>query len=168
MAERDSHYRFRSTWTLDEPLGAVWAALASPTTWPRWWPGCVIVESLSGQTTPCVGNCYRFYWRGALPYCLVICICITHLDAPKRMGGDVEGPIEGRAEWRLWEDRDRTKVSFEFSVSGSKPWMRYVAPAARPLFRWNHARLMASGERGLRQWLAEHGATRRNLDAGLG
>lgn len=168
MGGRDVHYRFNTVWSFAEPVDAVWHVLGNPAAWPRWWPGCVIVESLSGPATQCVGSCYRFHWQGPLPYCLVIRICITGLEPRRRMTGQVDGPIAGIAEWRLWEEGEQTKVGCEFAVSGSKSWMGYLAPLARPLFRWNHERLMAGGEQGLRRWLARQGARHPGLHAGIG
>ena len=168
MNRLDAHYCFNTIWTIAAPIDAVWAALDSPGTWPRWWPGCVIVEPLNDGGKCVVGSHYRFYWRGPLPYCLVIRIAITDLDLNRRIGGRVDGPVNGRAEWRLWEEQGNTKAEFVFAVSGSRPWMRWVAPLARPVFRWNHSQLMAKGELGLRRWLAKRQPTTDDVKPGIG
>ena len=162
-------YRFRTVWSLAQPLDEVWAALDNPTAWPRWWPGCLIVEPLTRESVRRPGCCYRFHWRGALPYRLVIRICITAVEHGRRMTGQVDGPLVGHADWTLWSEAQHTKVAFEFAVSGRAPWTRHIAPLARPLFRWNHEALMARGEAGLQRWLnARHHAKQRSLRTGFG
>ena len=162
-------YRFRTVWSLAQHLEAVWTALDNPSAWPRWWPGCMIVEPLTRESVQRPGCCYRFHWQGALPYRLVIRICITAVEHRRRMIGRVDGPLVGTAEWTLWTEARHTKVGFDFAVSGHAAWTRRVAPFARPLFRWNHEALMARGESGLREWLNErHHAKHHGLSTGLG
>ena len=38
---------------------------------------------------------------------------------------------------------------YEWNVSTGKPWMKAMAPLARPLFAWNHDRVMRWGGEGL-------------------
>ena len=38
---------------------------------------------------------------------------------------------------------------FEWRVRTTRRWMNVLAPIARPVFRWNHDRLMRAGGRGL-------------------
>lgn len=169
MEDRQPQFRFQTLWSLDASIDQVWCALTSPAEWPRWWPGCLIVEPLDTEARHGLGTRYRFYWEGSLPYRLVIEMRITALEAQRLMVGCVDGPLAGSAQWTLWEEANATRVAFELAVSGRKPWMRYVAPAARPLFRWNHERLMADGERGLRPWLdSQRRAKSRALQAGFG
>lgn len=105
-----------------------------------------------------------------MPYRLVLNTCVTESDYGKRMFGTVEGPVVGTADWTLWRgDGGVTCVAFDFAVSGRQPWTRYLAPLSRPVFRWNHERLMARGEDGLRRWLSgrRHSRTGR-LHTGFG
>lgn len=169
MRSETAQFRFRTAWSVAQPCDVVWKTLDSPTSWPRWWPGCLIVEQLASATTPRSGRCFRFHWRGPLPYRLVMDACITEVEPAQRMVATVSGVLAGTAEWTLWREADRTQVGFEFAVSGSQPWMARLAPLARPLFRWNHERLMARGETGLRQWLSERqGVAASRLQAGTG
>jgi hypothetical protein len=45
-------------------------------------------------------------------------------------------------------------VQYEWIVEAHRPWMRRLAPLLAPMYRWNHGRVMAAGERGLIAHLA--------------
>lgn len=169
MSGVNPQYRFRTVWSLTQPASAVWAALDSPTTWPRWWPGCLVAEPLTENQQPPVGRRYRFHWSGALPYTLVMDVTLVALEPCRRMAGRVEGLMVGTAEWTLWREAGETKLAFELAVSARQTWAAYLAPLARPVFRWNHEHLMARGEAGLEQWLSQRQRLRSGrLQAGTG
>ena len=50
----------------------------------------------------------------------------------------------------LLEDGGVTAVLYEWNVATSKRWMNIVAPAARPVFGWNHEVVMRWAERASR------------------
>jgi hypothetical protein len=74
---------------------------------------------------------------------------ITDVDRPYRMDGVAEGELAGTGSWRLYDDGGATAVLFEWRVRTTRWWMNALAPLARPIFRWNHDRLMRAGGRGL-------------------
>ena len=74
---------------------------------------------------------------------------ITRVDRPQRMDGAAVGELTGTGSWRLYEDDGATAVLFEWRVQTTRWWMNVLAPVARPVFRWNHNRLMRSGGHGL-------------------
>jgi hypothetical protein len=74
---------------------------------------------------------------------------ITVVDRPHRMDGAATGELTGTGTWRLYEDEGATAVLFEWRVRTTNRWMNALAPIARPVFRWNHDRLMRAGGRGL-------------------
>ncbi len=54
-----------------------------------------------------------------------------------------EGDLEGIGQFALEEtERDSTLITFHWLVETPKIWMNVLAPLARPLFVWNHHRLM--------------------------
>jgi hypothetical protein len=59
-------------------------------------------------------------------------------------------PYDGGGTALLWEQ--------EVCVNG---WLAPIAAVARPLLRWNHARMMAGGRTGLLERLRATGAQRR-------
>jgi hypothetical protein len=78
---------------------------------------------------------------------------ITGVERPHRMDGEANGELAGRGSWRLYEDGEGTAVLFEWRVQTTRWWMNLLAPIARPVFRWNHDRLMRAGGRGLARQL---------------
>ena len=86
------------------------------------------------------------------------------------MEGRAEGDLNGQGRWRLLEEAGVTAVLYEWNVSTAKPWMKAVAPLARPLFAWNHDAVMRQGAGGWRSCSArrcsparDHAATLPNL-----
>ena len=47
-----------------------------------------------------------------------------------------------------------TNVRYDWTAAVTRPWMRLLAPAARPLFAWNHNTVVAWGHEGLTHKLA--------------
>jgi len=52
-----------------------------------------------------------------------------------------------------WRAVERVEL-IEPGVEVAKPWMRLIAPLARPVFAWNHAMVMDWGRQGLERLLA--------------
>ena len=80
--------------------------------------------------------------------------------APREAVFEVLHASERWPEWwdgvesvRKLEDGGATAVLFEWRVHTTRWWMNAFAPIARPVFRWNHDRLMRAGGRGLAQRL---------------
>ena len=55
------------------------------------------------------------------------------------------GTVQGSGRWRVVAIAGGTLVRFDFWVRPQVAWMRAVAPAARPVFSWNHRSVMAGG-----------------------
>ena len=68
--------------------------------------------------------------------------------------GRAEGELAGLGRWTLRPDGARTHVRYEWIVEVTKPWMRFAAPLLRPVFAWNHGKVMDWGYEGLTRKLA--------------
>jgi hypothetical protein len=65
------------------------------------------------------------------------------------------GELEGTGIWRFEaEGENKTRVQYDWRVKTTKPWMNFIAPLARPFFKWNHDIIMGWGEEGLKKRLA--------------
>lgn len=132
------------------PPEAVLEALHELDAWTRWWPE--IRESLRLDEDRALVRI-----RSTLPYDLHLFLS-RRRDTETVLEAGIEGDLRGFARFRLRPDGPRsTRLLFEEEVEVRKPLMRMLAPIARPVFRWNHARMMRSGERGLADFVA--GAT---------
>jgi hypothetical protein len=74
---------------------------------------------------------------------------VLEQDAPHSMRGEATGDLEGTGHWRLFEQAGVTAVTYEWEVRTTKPWMKLLAPVARPVFEYNHDVVMRWGGEGL-------------------
>lgn len=148
-----SDYAFVTRWRFDAPIERVWEAIRDADRWPSWWRSVVSVEAVAPGDAAGVGEVRRFTWRGRLPYTLTFDMRTTRVEPPTALDGSASGELEGEGRWRLASDDGGTFVRYDWNVRATKPWMRLLAPVARPLFAWNHDAVMKDGERGLRRLL---------------
>jgi uncharacterized protein YndB with AHSA1/START domain len=148
-----SDYIFITQWWFDAPIERVWDAIRDSEKWPEWWRSVVSVEKIRPGDADGVGDVRRYTWRGRLPYELTFDMKTTRVEELHRIEGTASGELEGRGIWRLVSEESGTSVRYDWNVRATKRWMRLLAPVARPIFAWNHDKVMADGERGLRKLL---------------
>ncbi|MFE7032284.1 SRPBCC family protein [Streptomyces sp. NPDC057621] len=142
-----THYRFRSLWILAAPPDDVYAALADPERYPRWWPQVREVTRVDESK-----GVIRI--RSVLPYDLVLTAREVRRD---RAAGVLEiamtGDMDGWARWTVTadgtDDGPGTRAQYDQEVHVTKPLLRRFAVPGRPVFRANHALMMRAGRRGL-------------------
>lgn len=137
-----THYRFRSVWQLDAPLGAVYAVLERAEEYPLWWPQVKEVTALGPRS-----GLVRI--RATLPYTLTFTAHEVRHE-PGVLEIAMRGDLEGWARWTLVARGSGTVARFEQEVRTRKPLLRRLAVPGRPVFRANHRLMMRSGRRGLR------------------
>ncbi|MEU5219737.1 SRPBCC family protein [Streptomyces sp. NPDC020807] len=136
-------YRFRSVWRLAAPPDTVYAVLARPEEYPRWWPQVREVRPLDDST-----GTARF--RSLLPYDLVVTARALRRDPAARvLEIGLEGDLEGRGRWTLVPEGGGTRAVYEQEVVVHARLLRLLAVPGRPVFRANHALMMRGGRRGL-------------------
>jgi uncharacterized protein YndB with AHSA1/START domain len=149
-----SDYALVTHWNLPAPLPRVWDELMHPERWPQWWRGVRAVELLEPGDAAGIGAYRRMTWRSALPYQLSFNMRTTVIEPMSRIEGVADGELDGRGVWTLAAQGSGTRVRYDWQVAATKPWMRVLAPIAKPLFAWNHGVVMGWGERGLRERLS--------------
>ena len=153
--DRLNRYRFRAIWRVPSAPRDVRAALHDFDGWTRWWPE--IRESRRIDEDRAIVRV-----RSVLPYDLYLLLA-RRRDTPTVLEAAIDGDLLGFARFRLRPDGSgATRMLFEQEVEARKALMRALAPVARPLFRWNHARMMRSGERGLARFVAPPTGTDRS------
>lgn len=148
-ARRAARYSFLTTWLLRSPREPVFEAIYDEADWPRWWRGVEVAEELRAGDELGVGTVSRMVWRGPLPYRVEFEVTATRIERPSLMEGEAVGDLEGTGRWRLFEQDGVTAVIYEWDVSTTRPWMNRLAPILRPVFEWNHDRVMRRGGEGL-------------------
>ena len=144
-----AEYAFLTAWRLAARRDAVFEVLHDSERWHEWWDGVESVVKLEDGDAEGRGSLGRYTWRSALRYRLEFEMRITNVSRPHRMDGAAVGELTGTGVWRLYEDEGGTAVLFDWRVRTTRWWMNALAPIARPVFRWNHDRLMRAGGRGL-------------------
>ncbi|MGF6780018.1 SRPBCC family protein [Paraburkholderia sp. GAS334] len=146
-------YRFSTTWRIEAPLPAVWAAVHDSSRWPRWWKSVERVIEVAPGTGEGVGAVHRYIWKGALPYRLVFDMQVTRIEPLVALEGDASGDVQGTGRWFFSHDGSATIVRYDWHVRTSRPWMNLLAPIARPVFQWNHDAVMREGGESLARLL---------------
>jgi uncharacterized protein YndB with AHSA1/START domain len=149
-----TEFNLITNWTLAAPQEAVWRELTKPEDWPAWWRAVERVELLEAGDADGVGALRRMKWRTALPYSLTFDMRTVRVEPMTVIEGRTEGELSGVGRWTVEGDRDRTRVRYDWRVEVTQPWMRFVAPLARPVFAWNHGVVMGWGGEGLARRLA--------------
>ena len=149
-----TEFNLITNWTLAAAREAVWRELTKPEDWPAWWRAVERVELLEAGDADGVGALRRMTWRTALPYSLTFDMQTVRVEPMTVIEGRAEGELSGVGRWTVDGDRDRTRVRYDWRVEVTQPWMRFVAPLARPVFAWNHGVVMGWGEEGLARRLS--------------
>jgi hypothetical protein len=138
-----TRYRFLTTWRLEAPLADVYEAIHGVERWPEWWRGVESVEKLGGGDD--VGSVYRQRWRGVLPYAIEFDVETTRVEPLVALEGRASGGLAGTGRWAFTSEDGATVATYAWDVRTTKPWMRFAAPVARPVFVWSHNTVMRWG-----------------------
>jgi hypothetical protein len=137
-------YRFLTTWLLEAQRERVWDVLYDARRWPVWWRGVQRMDVLGED-----GRLWRSAWRSVLPYTLEFEFQIVREERPALLEGRAGGELAGTGVWRLYESELGTASTWQWDVSTTAQWMNAFGPLARPVFAWNHHRIMRWGAQGL-------------------
>jgi uncharacterized protein YndB with AHSA1/START domain len=146
-------YRFLTTWCLDAPIEPVWDALFASERYAEWWPGVERSDRLREGDRDGVGSVTRSAWRSVLPYVVRFDAETVRVRRPHLIHVRATGELQGTGTWRLYGADDGTCVVYEWTVETTQPWMKALAPVARPVFAWNHDAIMRRGGEGLARLL---------------
>ncbi|HYH59241.1 MAG TPA: SRPBCC family protein [Thermoleophilaceae bacterium] len=149
IVHRTFVYAFRTAWRVAAPQAAVFEVLHASERWPEWWPGLESVVKLEEGDEDGRDSLGRYVWRAAFRYRVEFEMRVTQVERPHLLEGRASGDLDGVGSWRLHEEDGATRVAFDWRVSTTRRWMNALAPLARPVFRWNHDRLMDAGAEGL-------------------
>jgi hypothetical protein len=146
MAGAD-HYVFRTVWHVMATPDRVYAALQDVPNYPRWWREVRETVELSDTSG-------RVRCRSLLPYDLTMVLTREVEDPVARvLRARLSGDLNGVSTWTIEADGSGTTAIFDEEVRVGKAAVRAAGRFARPALKFNHDRMMRSGERGLRTWL---------------
>ncbi len=144
-----ARYEFITLWNFKAPQKKVWDSIFHSEEWPEWWRGVERVEKIKDGDANHVGAIHRYTWKSKLPYRLIFEMQTTRVEPPSLIEGRAIGELQGKGAWQLSNDGEITTVRYDWNVETTKVWMNYLAPIARPLFKWNHDVVMGWGAEGL-------------------
>jgi uncharacterized protein YndB with AHSA1/START domain len=150
-----TEFHLITDWTLPAPVDAIWAELTTPEEWPAWWRAVERVEQLEPGDDDGVGALRRLTWRTALPYSLTFDMRTVRVEPKTLIEGRAQGELTGVGRWTLTPNGGETQIRYDWRVEVTRPWMRFFAPLARPVFAWNHGVVMGWGREGLVRRLSE-------------
>lgn len=140
-------------WRFDRPLDEVWTLIEATEAWPEWWRAVKTVDLLEQGGEDDVGAVRRLTWGTALPYTITFDVRTILVEPRARIEGRAFGELDGIGIWTLHEEDGATLVRYDWRVEVTKPWMRLFAPLLRPIFGWNHNKVMGWGYEGARKRL---------------
>lgn len=140
----DARYHFVSTYRLTGDPMRVWLVLRDVEGWALWWRGLERVELVAAPAGPAeVGAVHRFTVRAPIGYRFVYETTVTAIEPERLVDASSTGELVGRGRLALESSTgDDVTIWFAWLVETPKRWMRVLAPIARPVFAWNHHRLM--------------------------
>jgi hypothetical protein len=138
-----TRYHFITQIELSSSGDTVWETLARSEEWAEWWRWLRAVEVLNDGDSEGVGRRVRHKVSSPLRYRLTYVGFVTQVAERTLSRFEAEGDLEGRGQFRLeTTDAGTTLITFDWLVETPKAWMNFLAPLARPIFVWNHHRLM--------------------------
>jgi len=149
------YYEFVTVWEIDAPLERVWETIKHSESWSEWWRGVIAVVELKEGDADGLGSIRRSTWKSALPYKLEFDSEIIAIEPMKTIEARAFGELDGRGLWTFEPiSENKTSVQYDWRVETTKLWMNFLAPVAKPFFRWNHDVIMNWGQEGLKKRLA--------------
>jgi hypothetical protein len=95
------------------------------------------VDELEPGAADGVGQRLRLLFRTRLPYTLGFDVQVTRVEPPFRLEALAAGELDGTGRWTLTSADGGTLVRYDWDVRTTRRWMNLLAPATRPVFRWN-------------------------------
>jgi len=111
------------------------------------------VIELNAEDDSGVETQYHFIWSTCLPYKLTFDLRTRKIIPYQLITFDAKGDLKGKGSCKLIKKDNGTVIQFHWDVDTHKPWMSFVSILFKPIFVWNHSRVMKSGEQSLIQRL---------------
>lgn len=147
-------YHFLDQWQVRGDLQEVSEILGAAGDYPRWWPSTYlkVTTEIRGDENQ-VGQSGKILAQGWLPYRIRFDYQVTESRKPHGFSLKASGDLSGTGIWKLKQDGEWVKLSYDWTVIADKPILRLLSPILKPLFRSNHNWTMKMGEKSLQREL---------------
>jgi hypothetical protein len=150
LGTRSTDYAFQTVWRVAGTAQEVADILGDPTTLPGWWPSVYLrVERIHAGKENGVGRMARLHTKGWLPYTLRWTLTVTEPITSKGFAIRATGDLNGTGRWVFEQDGPETVITYDWTVSASKPLLRRLSWLMKPAFSANHRWAMARGQESL-------------------
>lgn len=141
-------YQFTESWLLEASRHEVWN-LIKDFEQLRCWQGVSFQRLQEGTSKNGIGDKYRMNMRTKLWYTISLDFVVTEKQEETLICLEAYGDLSGQGVFRLQESGAYTRLHYDWQVHTNKPWMQRWEPLLRPLFIWNHNRVMGEAVRGI-------------------
>lgn len=138
-------YSFVSRWKTPAPITDVWAVVHDSLCWPQWWPDFTSVHEITPGNSRGVGSIRRYTIRSPFGYALQFNLHVDDVKEYHMIQGRASGDLEGAGRWLLRDDGGATIIECHWDVCTTRPWMNMLAFILRPIFIYNHRKVMEHG-----------------------
>ncbi|GMW04853.1 MAG: hypothetical protein AMXMBFR85_08340 [Dehalococcoides mccartyi] len=145
-------YLFKTVWHFDAPPQKVWELIKDARSMPEWWPGVKRFEILSKEQEMLPGCRIQAAVKGLtgdLNFELEITKAVPFGEIVMQSRGD----LTGQGVWTLTADNGNTISTYIWEVSTTGRLMNFLGFVFKPLFIWNHNRVMKAGYTALKKRL---------------
>lgn len=146
-------FHLTSTWSIAAPIETCWYSILDVQAWPGWWKYVQQVTEINSEQVSESNKLQQFTWNTCLPYQLCFTLRDTRIIPYKLICFEAKGDLLGYGCCKFKQKGNITRIQFEWHVKTNKPWLSCVSGFCKPIFEWNHRRVMQSGEQSLRQRL---------------
>jgi uncharacterized membrane protein len=145
-----TRYHFVTTMRFAADGDRLWDVLDDPEAWPTWWRWLRSVAVLEEGDATGIGKTVRNEVATPLGYRLTYYGTTRHRRERNLLEFDATGDLVGQGQFRSGSNSEHTtEIVFNWLVETPKWWMNLAARLARPVFAWNHNRLMSDFALGL-------------------
>lgn len=146
-------FHLKTTWKIPASIEACWFSILDVEAWPDWWKYVDEVVKVNPGDVTSINSIHKYSWSTLLPYQLVFELRVTQFIPYQRIAFDAKGDLKGNGYCQFIQKNKMTHILFDWNVETNKAWMRSFTNITYPIFKWNHKRVMQSGEQSLIQKL---------------
>lgn len=144
-----NRYSFVTHWRLPGTCEQVYGLLNDLPTLKTYWPSLYREVSVGDDA-----QTVKVRTKGFLPYVIDWMFRVTERQPYRGFKIEAWGDLAGRGEWSFVQKENGVDVTYSWTVSLQKPYLRHLF-FLRPILSLNHSYVMRQGRRGLAKALKE-------------
>jgi uncharacterized protein YndB with AHSA1/START domain len=131
----------------DRAPDVVWAAIANPRDYPRWWSWLRSVEA-DGLTEGTTAHCLI---RAPVPFTLRLALHVDRVVPGQRIEVTADGDLQGTGTLELAAHPDGTEARLVWELEPHQRLLRAAGLLSRPLLQWGQDWVVRTGARQFRR-----------------